>query len=145
MISWLITIHQARIQAEIADADDEDYPEGAVVGVLGCSIDITDEKARSGLEVENARLAAGEQLAKEQSRMKSKFLANMSHEIRTPVAVSIARTYLDLSANMIQGVIGLANLLLVRSTWKDSSTSVANLSRTPPSMTIREIMQRQFR
>jgi len=51
---------------------------------------------RSALEIDNTRLSAEKQLAKEQNQMKSQFLANMSHEIRTPVA----------------GVIGLANLLL---------------------------------
>jgi len=67
-----------------------------IKGVIGCGIDITDEKARSALEIDNTRLSAEKHLAKEQSRMKSRFLANMSHEIRTPVA----------------GVIGLANLML---------------------------------
>lgn len=67
-----------------------------MTGAIVCSIDITDEKLRTTLEIENHRLVAGASLAKEQSAMKSKFLANMSHEIRTPVA----------------GVIGLVNLLL---------------------------------
>lgn len=73
---------------DYADSDGVEYNEGEITGVIGCSIDVTAERLRAALEIENTRLSAGEQLAKEQSRMKSKFLANMSHEIRTPVAVS---------------------------------------------------------
>lgn len=47
-------------------------------GVLGLVVDVTDMKARSKLEVDNARLVAEEQAAKDSNRMKSQFLANVS-------------------------------------------------------------------
>lgn len=69
----------------IADIDDDAGEE--VVGVIGGTVDITDTKARTKLEVENLRLHNEEQLAKSQTKQKSQFLAHMSHELRTPVSV----------------------------------------------------------
>ena len=62
---------------------------------LGCSIDITEQKERAGLELENARLISEASLEMEKSRLKTSFLAHMSHEIRTPIA----------------GITGLADIL----------------------------------
>lgn len=73
---------------------------GAIIGVVGASMDITDRKrAQEQMEQslrDRAKSKAAESAAKEASRLKSEFLANMSHEIRTPIA----------------GVIGLSELLL---------------------------------
>ena len=60
----------------VAEALDE-AKVGDILGILGCTIDISDVRARTALEIENTRLQADEQLAKEQSRLKSQFLANM--------------------------------------------------------------------
>lgn len=76
---WVIPDH--------VDENGAGTDEGTITGVIGCSIDMTDEKMRFALERDNKLLSEEKHQAKEQSRMKSKFLANMSHEIRTPVAV----------------------------------------------------------
>lgn len=72
----------------VADRENEEDLErkGPPFGVLGCSIDLTEEKQRLQLEKDNARLVTQEQAAVEQSEMKSQFLAHMSHELRTPVS-----------------------------------------------------------
>lgn len=57
-----------------------------VRGVLGLSIDITDMKARTALELEKTQLVASEMAAKEANMLKSQFLANVSHELRTPIS-----------------------------------------------------------
>ena len=54
--------------------------------VLGCSIDITEQRERANLEAENARLTAETSLEMHRSQLKSAFLAHVSHEIRTPIA-----------------------------------------------------------
>ncbi|KAL2063854.1 hypothetical protein VTL71DRAFT_4348 [Oculimacula yallundae] len=64
-------------------------------GIIGLSIDVTDMKARLALQLDNNRLMAEEQAAKNSNQMKSQFLANMSHEMRTPTA----------------GIIGMVELL----------------------------------
>ncbi|KAF2218405.1 hypothetical protein BDZ85DRAFT_286369 [Elsinoe ampelina] len=93
---WNDRWHKVWVIPDYADENGAGGEDGGVMGVIGCSIDMTEEKLRFALERDNKLLEEEKHLAKEQSRMKSKFLANMSHEIRTPVA----------------GVIGLANLLL---------------------------------
>ncbi|KAF4548634.1 Histidine kinase-, DNA gyrase B-, and HSP90-like ATPase-like protein 7 [Elsinoe fawcettii] len=95
-LKWNDRWHKVWVIPDFADENGVTASDGSVMGVIGCSIDMTDEKLRYALERDNKQLEEEKHLAKEQSRMKSKFLANMSHEIRTPVA----------------GVIGLANLLL---------------------------------
>ncbi|CAO1620835.1 unnamed protein product [Sympodiomycopsis kandeliae] len=86
----------------IRKEDSDGVPDalGAIIGVVGASMDITDRKrAQEQMEQslkEKVRAKAAETAAKEASRLKSEFLANMSHEIRTPIA----------------GVIGLSELLL---------------------------------
>lgn len=71
-----------------------------VDGVVGVSMNVTEVKKREAelrdRDIENDKLVAQSEAAKEASKMKSQFLANMSHEIRTPIA----------------GVIGMAELLL---------------------------------
>lgn len=52
----------------------------AVKGVLGLSIDVTDMKARTALELDNTRLMIEEQAAKDSNQTKSQFLANVSVE-----------------------------------------------------------------
>ncbi|KAI6714863.1 hypothetical protein PZA11_007741 [Diplocarpon coronariae] len=66
-----------------------------IKGLLGLTIDVTDMRARTALELDNKKLVLEEQAAKESNQMKSQFLANMSHEMRTPTA----------------GVIGMVELL----------------------------------
>lgn len=85
--------------APIREEEKEDGP-GAVIGVVGASMDVTDRRrAQEQMEQslrDRAKAKASESAAREASRLKSEFLANMSHEIRTPIA----------------GVIGLSELLL---------------------------------
>ncbi|PBP19827.1 hsp90-like protein [Diplocarpon rosae] len=66
-----------------------------IKGVLGLTIDVTDMRVRTALELDNKKLVLEEQAAKDSNQMKSQFLANMSHEMRTPTA----------------GVIGMVELL----------------------------------
>jgi len=65
--------------------------EGSIVGTLGVSRDITEQK----LAAEALREA--KEAAEAASRAKSTFLANMSHEIRTPLTAVIGMTELVLN------------------------------------------------
>lgn len=95
-------MYKTRMVADFGEGDDGSKPQ--LKGVLGLVVDITDLKARSKLEIDNARLMAEEQAARDSNRMKSQFLANvsllvclkvttdriqMSHELRTPTSVSL--------------------------------------------------------
>ncbi|KAF2846280.1 hypothetical protein T440DRAFT_482644 [Plenodomus tracheiphilus IPT5] len=60
--------------------------EDVVQAALALTFDITEEKARSVLLMENKQLIAKEKAALDASSLKSRFLANMSHEIRTPIS-----------------------------------------------------------
>ena len=85
--------YRSRIIADLESDNTESHD--IVVGALGLSLDITDLKARSALEIEKTQLLANEHAAKEANMLKSQFLANVSHELRTPIA----------------GVLGMADLL----------------------------------
>lgn len=63
----------------VADMDIEDQQNGAKhsAGALGLSVDITDLRARAELELENERLIAQEQSARDTTHLKSQFLANV--------------------------------------------------------------------
>jgi hypothetical protein len=63
----------------VANFEDCKTCEGKAVvkGVWGLIVDVTDMKARTKLELDNARLMAEEQAAKDSNRMKSQFLANV--------------------------------------------------------------------
>lgn len=69
--------YRLKVVADIATSDVEGGVEGSILGILGCAMDISDMKARTTLEIENARLQADQKLAEEQNRLKSQFLANM--------------------------------------------------------------------
>ncbi|KAH7369519.1 M4WV, histidine kinase-group IX protein [Rhexocercosporidium sp. MPI-PUGE-AT-0058] len=88
-------VYRTRVVAELEHNTVDGGQEPAVKGALVLSIDVTDMKARTALELDNARLMMKEQAAKDSNQMKSQFLANMSHELRTPTA----------------GVIGMVELL----------------------------------
>jgi len=64
----------------VADAENEDQrcDLNPSRGALGLSVDITDLKLKVDLEVENERLVAKEQSARETTHLKSQFLANVS-------------------------------------------------------------------
>lgn len=86
--------------------------------LLGCTIDITDQRHKSQLVLENTRLVTERTIALEKNRLKDEFLAHMSHEIRTPIA----------------GVIGMAEILhetvltdKQNETLSDISNSAKNL------------------
>ncbi|CBQ73670.1 related to histidine kinase (C-terminal fragment), partial [Sporisorium reilianum SRZ2] len=97
---------------------EHDANEGAIIGVVGASMDITDRRrAEHKLEEsmhERSRALAAETAAKEASRIKSEFLANMSHEIRTPIA----------------GVIGLSELLCDTPLSKEQRDFAENIQRS---------------
>ncbi|KAG4435186.1 hypothetical protein IFR05_009325 [Cadophora sp. M221] len=88
-------VYRTRVVADLEHNIADGGQKPAVKGVLGLSIDVTDMKARTALELDNNRLMMGEQAAKDSNQLKSQFLANMSHEMRTPTA----------------GVIGMVELL----------------------------------
>ncbi|PVH74467.1 hypothetical protein DL98DRAFT_519277 [Cadophora sp. DSE1049] len=88
-------VYRTRAVADLEHNIADGGQKPAVKGVLGLSIDVTDMKARTALELDNTRLVMEEQAAKDSNQMKSQFLANMSHEMRTPTA----------------GVIGMVELL----------------------------------
>lgn len=97
---------------------DVDGSDGAIIGVVGASMDITDRR-RAELKLEESlnersRALAAETAAKEASRIKSEFLANMSHEIRTPIA----------------GVIGLSELLCDTTLTKEQRDFAENIQRS---------------
>ncbi|KAF2676153.1 hypothetical protein K458DRAFT_397175 [Lentithecium fluviatile CBS 122367] len=71
-------------------------PGGNVQAALALTFDVSDERVRSTLRMENQRLVNNEKVALDASILKSRFLANMSHEIRTPIS----------------GIIGLSEHLL---------------------------------
>jgi PAS domain S-box-containing protein len=85
--------YRSRFIADIGPSNEGG--QDTVRGVLGLSIDITDMKARTALELEKTQLVASEMAAKEANMLKSQFLANVSHELRTPIS----------------GVLGMADLL----------------------------------
>ncbi|KAJ9479766.1 Histidine kinase group protein [Pseudozyma hubeiensis] len=97
---------------------EQEANEGAIIGVVGASMDITDRR-RAELKLEESmhersRALAAETAAKEASRIKSEFLANMSHEIRTPIA----------------GVIGLSELLCDTPLSQEQRDFAENIQRS---------------
>ena len=93
---------------------DEEY----IDGLISISMDVTELKERDmklqSQELENLRLSAAENAAKEASKLKSQFLANMSHEIRTPIA----------------GVIGMSELLLDTQLDKEQREFTESIQRS---------------
>lgn len=76
-------VFRTRMVANCDDFDKSAYePQPPVKGVWGLIVDVTDMKDRAKLEVDNARLMAEEQAAKDSNRMKSQFLANVSLKTR---------------------------------------------------------------
>ncbi len=67
---------------------------GELIGLLGISRDITEQRNTLRLLEESKRVA------EEANRAKSDFLANMSHEIRTPMNAIIGMSYLALQTEL---------------------------------------------
>jgi signal transduction histidine kinase len=72
-------VYRTRAVADLEHNIADGGQKPAVKGVLGLSIDVTDMKARTALELDNTRLVMEEQAAKDSNQMKSQFLANVSH------------------------------------------------------------------
>jgi hypothetical protein len=71
-------VYKTRMVADFDESKNDDDGKPTVKGVLGLVVDVTDMKARAKLELDNARLIAEEQAAKDSNLMKSQFLANVS-------------------------------------------------------------------
>ena len=69
-------VYRTRVVADLEHDTVDSGQKPAVKGVLGLSIDVTDMKARTALELDNTRLVMKEQAAKDSNQMKSQFLAN---------------------------------------------------------------------
>jgi PAS domain S-box-containing protein len=72
--------------------------DGTVLGMIGLSVDITDQKRH------DADLAAAHEEAEKSSRAKTEFLSNMSHELRTPLNSVIG--FSDILAGQMFGPLG---------------------------------------
>lgn len=83
--------------------------DGEITGLLGISIDITEEQLAVR---ERADLAVREQVALESNRVKTQFLANMSHELRTP----------------LNGILGMSELLLQTKLDEEQLHFVSNIT-----------------
>jgi len=95
-------IHEP-IHVKLADGKEHDLmgwlkrfhlADGAVGGILGMMMDITDMKEKE------RELEAAREQAEEATRVKSSFLASMSHEIRTPMNAVIGMAHLALRTNL---------------------------------------------
>jgi PAS domain-containing protein len=85
---WFRTSYTPMREREMYRATQDVMTEagGVITGVVGASLDITQNKRAQRMMEESARekmrALSAETAAKEASRLKSEFLANMSHEIR---------------------------------------------------------------
>lgn len=71
-------MYRTRVVADLEHNTVDGGQKPAVKGALGLSIDVTDMKARTALELDNNRLMMEEQAAKDSNQLKSQFLANVS-------------------------------------------------------------------
>lgn len=89
--------YRTRLVADLThDTLERNASKPGIQGVLALTIDISDVKARTILQVENDRLSSIELAAREASKLKSQFLANVSKTTHDLVPGS-SITYLDVS------------------------------------------------
>lgn len=128
------------IQTNIAPVRSDD---GKIIGLIGVSWDITDQK-----NYEQA-LTRAKELAEQNEQIKDKFLTNMSHEIRTPLngimgmAELIEKTSLTKKQNEFLGMLkesGEHLISIINDVFEYSSIEKGEISPTPRKFKLSEIL-----
>lgn len=89
--------YRTRFVTDLDRFSDDKDGKPVVQAALGLTIDITDVRARSKLQMENEALISNERAARESTRLKSSFLANVIGKPPDPVKTTL--TAIDVSRN----------------------------------------------